>query len=244
MNPQIENWPEFVTRVERVCSLILRGVSEAYPHEQLFSVDEKTGIQALERKIIREVKPGKPRRIEYEYVRHGTTCLMGAVDVRTGQMVRYRLHPTRTEEDFVAFIQQLCKPVSSKDQITILADQLNTHKSEGLVRYIAKEIGYQGDLGTKGYKGILKNQASRMAFLEHEDHRIRLVFTPKHCSWLNPIENWFGRLQRRRIKHASFLSVEELEEKVKQYIEFANHHLAQPFKWKFKGFLKAQKIGA
>ena len=119
-----------------------------------------------------------------------------------------------------------------------MADQLNIHKSETIVRWIAEVINYEGDLGTKGYTGILQSQKSRMEFLENPDHRIRLVFTPIHCSWLNPIENWFGRLQRQRLTNASFTSLEELESKLKVYIEFANKWLAKPYKWKFKGFVK------
>lgn len=205
-------------------------------------MDEKTGIQALERMKIRNPSPGKLRRIEYEYTRHGTTCLIGAINVQTGKMDYFTIQATRKEKDMVAFIDQICSDIPAEDKITMLMDQLNTHKSEGLVRYIAEQIGYEGDLGTKGYKGILKSQKTRMAFLEQEDHRIRIVYTPKHCSWLNPIENWFGRLQRQRLRNASFPSVEVLIQKLTGYIYFANKFLAKPYKWKFKGFLKNEKI--
>lgn len=242
MEPKISSWPEFTQRVERICTEILHSVSGSGENEYLFSVDEKTGMQALERKTLSMVKAGKALRMEYEYIRHGTTSLMGAVHVGTGQMEFYRIHPTRKEEDFVTFIDSLCTQLGPEARIQILVDQLNIHKSESIVRYIADQIGFTGELGIKRRQGILKNLASRMAFLENENHRIRFLFTPKHCSWLNPIENWFGRLQKHRLNHASFSSVPDLEEKMTKYIQFANKHLSKPYKWKFKGFNKNKPL--
>ena len=88
----------------------------------------------------------------------------------------------------------------------------------------------------------MKNQTTRKAFLENPDHRVRFVFTPKHCSWLNPIENWFAKLQRHVIRNGNFSSVKELEQKIESYINFYNTCLAKPLKWKFKGFDKAKKL--
>jgi transposase len=101
---------------------------------------------------------------------------------------------------------------------------------------VAKEIGYKEDLGTKAYSGILKNQKTRKEFLERENHRIRYVFTPKHCSWLYPIEYWFGKLEKQRLRHASFCSVSEIEKEIKEYIEFTNKWFAKPKNWTFMGF--------
>ena len=111
-----------------------------------------------------------------------------------------------------------------------------------MVKWVAKEVGFEGDLGKKGVSGILKNMVSRQAFLEEEQHRIRFVYTPKYCSWLNPIENWFAKLQRHIITGGSFCSVEQLEQDIKAYIEFYNRCLVKPLKWKFKGFYKAKKL--
>jgi hypothetical protein len=208
----------------------------------LFSVDEKTGIQAKEMKELPATTSGQLRRMEFEYVRHGTTCLTGAVNVATGKMESYQIQSTRKEKDFVKFIEQLCQPIAQTDKITILLDQLNTHKSATLVEWVAKKIDCQEELGTKGYRGILKSQKSRMEFLENKEHRIRFVYTPKHCSWLNPIENWFGKLQRQRLRNASFSSIQELEIALKQYIRFANYWFAKPFNWKFHGFMKNHKL--
>jgi hypothetical protein len=109
---------------------------------------------------------------------------MAAVNVADGKLLHHQLHPTRTEEDFCGFIQQTCQPLlaDAQAEVILLADQLNTHVSESLVRWVAQQIGFTRALGKKGHYGILHNQPSRMAFLEEDTHRIRFVFTPKHSS--------------------------------------------------------------
>jgi len=232
-----------VIRVALICNLILQVIKQEESGWHLISVDEKTGIQALQRNYPHQgMQKGKDRRIEYEYTRHGTTCLMAALDVGKGNLLNHRLHPTRTEEDFLLFIQHTCDQLPKQDQIVFLADQLNTHQSESLVKWIAKQIGFKEDLGKKESRGILKSMKTRKAFLENPEHRIRFVFTPKHCSWLNPVENWFSKLQRHVITHGNFSSVKELENKIEAYIEYYNRNLIKPLKWKFKGFIKAQKL--
>jgi transposase len=230
-------------KVSLICNLILESVEGDNLTRHVLSVDEKTGIQALER--IEGVAPeskGSHRRKEFEYVRHGTTSLMAAVEVGKGELVSHRIHPTRNEEDFLAFIQATVEKYPKQDEIILLADQLNTHMSVSLVEWVAKQIDFKEKLGTKGYRGILKSMKTRRAFLEDESHRIRFVYTPKHCSWLNPIENWFAKLQRHVIRNGNFSSVDVLENKIENYISFYNRCLLKPLKWKFKGFIKAKEL--
>lgn len=133
------------------------------------------------------------------------------------------MQATRDGKDYADFLKETVAMLPEMDKIVILSDQLNTHLSESLVRWVAESGDYgEADLGIKGISGILKNMQTRRDFLESEYHRIRFVFTPKHCSWLNPIENWFAKLQRHVIKNGNFSSVKELEEKIKKYIDFYN----------------------
>lgn len=229
-------------RVALICQLIMEAIRGQYAGRHLISVDEKTGIQALERIAADQpLRAGQPRRLEYEYERHGTTCLMAATDVAQGNIMHHRLHPTRTEEDFLLFVKGIAAQLPQHEEIVLLADQLNTHLSASLVEWIAQQIGFQGDLGKKNYRGILKNQLSRKAFLENPEHRVRFVYTPKHCSWMNPIENWFGKLQRHVIRYGNFASVTALENNIDAYIAYYNDCLAKPLKWKFEGFVKSMK---
>lgn len=214
------------------------------PNLHVISVDEKTGIQALERLEANAPKSkGGHLRKEYEYERHGTTTLIAAINVENGKVFNHTLGPTRTEIDYCNFMKKTIYKLPEMDKVVVLSDQLNTHVSESLVRWIGEVEGYDHiELGIKGKSGFLKNMETRKAFLERDSHRIRFLFTPKHCSWLNPIENWFAKIQRHIITNGNFSSTEELEQKIDAYIQFYNECLQKPLKWKFRGFDKSKKL--
>ena len=67
------------------------------------------------------------------------------------------------------------------------------------------------------------------------------MYTPKHCSWMNQIENWFGILQRKVITNGEFFSIEGLNEKIKSFINYYNEVLFKPSKWCFDGRKYRQK---
>lgn len=221
----------------------MHEVCETYRHARerhehgihTVSVDEKTAMQALERlHPTREMKAGLVEREEYDYKRHGTLTLIANFEVATGQVIAPTLGPTRTEEDFARHLARTLD-TDPEAQWVFVADQLNIHKSESVVRLIAERCELEVELGVKGQSGILKSMASRAAFLQQAEHRIRFVYTPKHTSWLNQVEIWFSILARRLLKRASFTSVEELEKRILAFIEYFNATLAKPFKWTYKG---------
>jgi hypothetical protein len=213
--------------------------ADALRHHQegahVISTDEKTSIQAIERiHPTLPSRPGMTERIEFEYRRHGTLCLIANFDVATGQVIQPTVGPTRTEEDFAAHIQRTIDTDADARWIFVL-DQLNTHKSEALVRLVAERCEIDGDLGVKGVKGVLKTMASRKRFLEDTNHRIRFVYTPRHASWLNQVEIWFSILARRALRRASFPSLESLRQRLIEFIHYFNAVLAKPFRWTYAG---------
>lgn len=241
MFPKIADWEVFSKQVSLICDLIIKAASSCCEKTHLVSADEKTGIQAISR-VESPMDLKRCKRVESEYKRHGTTTLIGGFDINKACLVHERLGPTRTEEDFLAFCKDTVALYPQEDEVVFLVDQLNIHKSASLVEWIAQQIGDQQDLGKKGQKGILKNMETRKAFLQNEEHRIRFVYTPKHCSWLNPIENWFGKLQRHVIKKGNFDSVDDLNTKIQKYIEYYNQVMIVPLKWEFKGFKKGEML--
>ena len=199
------------------------------------STDEKTGIQALERAApTLPLKPGVVERPEYEYIRHGTQCLIANFNVATGEIIAPSLGATRTEEDFAAHIAQTIATDPEAPWIFIV-DQLNIHQSETLVRLVARACRIEEDLGEKEKRGVVKSMQTRAEFLSDVSHRIRFLYTPKHTSWLNQIEMWFSILVRRLLKRGNFTSVEDLRERILAFINYFNRTMAKPFKWTYTG---------
>lgn len=226
---------QYEADVRKVCQTYADAPQVAGQGGHVVSTDEKTGIQALERiHSTKPTRPGLTERIEFEYKRHGTLCLIANFDVVTGKAILPSLGPTRTEEDFARHIERTLDTDPDAVWIFVL-DQLNTHKSEALVRLVAERCGINEDLGVKGEQGVLETMATRKAFLEDPNHRIRIVYTPRHASWLNQVEIWFSILSKRALKRASFTSLDDLRERLLAFIEYFNAVLAKPFRWTYAG---------
>jgi transposase len=194
--------PQFRQKVNEICALY----RQAPRGSVVLSIDEKTGIQAIERKHTdRAPQPGRPRRREFEYIRHGTQALIAALDVHSGRVIG-QCSDRRTQADLVAFMEQLAR-VYPKGPVHIVWDNLNTHRA----------------------------QAVWDDFNARHDQRFVFHFTPLHASWVNQIELLFGIYSRRVLRHASHVSIEQLRQRTEAFVAQRNR-APKPFKWTFAGF--------
>lgn len=226
----------FDQKVTAITDNYLNAIERAALGEQTISLDEMTGIQALERTYPDlPLEPGKIQRREFEYIRHGTQTLIASFDVATGLVIKASVGDTRTEVDYLEHVQQTIATNPDTTKWHLVMDCLNTHQSESLVRYVAQVEGLEIDLGIKGKSGILKSMQTRTDFLTDKNHCIVFYFTPKHCSWLNQIEIWFGILMRKLLRRGNFISQADLKSRILSFIDYFNRTMAKPFKWTYKG---------
>ncbi|HET6492145.1 MAG TPA: IS630 family transposase [Burkholderiales bacterium] len=182
------NDPDFERKAAEVIGLYLNPPQ----HAAVFCVDEKTAIQALDRKDpVLPLSPGRAERHGFEYYRHGTLSLYAAFNTRTGEVLgKTATHHTSAE--FVAFLTDLVAQQPAGQDIHVIADNLSAHKTRLVDAFLS----------------------------EHPN--VHLHFTPTYSSWLNQVELWFGKIERDVIARGVFTSVANLKRKLMRYIRQYN----------------------
>jgi transposase len=192
----------FRAKAAAICDLYCQPPANA----TVLCVDEKPGMQALERRFPTQTSLSGLAREEFEYIRHGTQVLLAALDVRSGEVIG-EVCAKRTAANLVAFMERLAKRYP-RGPIIVIWDNLNIH-------YDGKDRRWT-------------------RFNARHGHRFSFVYTPKHASWLNQIEIWFSILQRQLLRHGSFCSTAELGQRILHFIDDYRRR-AKPFRWTFRG---------
>jgi len=177
-------------------------------HEIVLSLDEMTSLQPRPRRTAtRPAQPGRPLQVEHEYRRAGATHLFAAFDTRSGQVYGMTTRRKRQVE-YLTLLEHLDQSIpAAVTTIHLLADNVSVHHGK-LVR----------------------------CWLD--DHpRFVVHFTPVHCSWMNPVEQWFGILRRKRLRSPNFSDLPALQRAIHQFITEWNE-IAHPFRWTSRSFEK------
>lgn len=219
--------PQFQSKMQELVGLYLQALEMYRRGEILLCVDEKTSIQALERKHPTLLgQAGSITKVEHEYTRHGTRCLTAGFEVATGAVLGM-LTANRPAEVFAEFVRQVCDRYAQAPRLHLVLDNLSTHYHALICRLIADRCDCD--------PGPLKTGPQRKQFLTDSSKRIVFHFTPTHASWLNQIEIWFSTLTRKVIRRGDFGSLEDLETKILAFIDYHNAYLARPYKWTYTG---------
>jgi transposase len=184
----VSNDPDFETKAADVIGLYLNPPA----HAVVFCVDEKTAIQALDRKDrMLPLSPGRAESHGFEYKRNGTLSLFAALNTATGEVLGKTV-PRHTSEQFVAFLTDVVASQSKRREVHVICDNVSSHKTDLVAEFLAS----------------------------HE--QVQIHYTPTYSSWLNQVENWFSRIQRDVISRGIFSSVKDLHKKLMHYIRQHN----------------------
>lgn len=220
---------DFDAKAQTICRLYV-GALEAFKQDRLvICCDEKSGMQVLDRKApTKPARPGQRERREHEYIRRGTRVLINSLAVATGQ-IAWSIGATRKIPDFVAHLKHAYQNLPRMKRYDWVMDNLNTHWSLDVCRLVARwcKIPFEPEK--------LKKGVQRRAFLSHPTHRHVFHFTPKHGSWLNQAELFFGVLQRRFLARGSFSSLKDFERRLERYLKDYNARHAHPYRWTYTG---------
>lgn len=169
------------------------------------SYDEKPGIQAIATTSPDLLPTEKHGSIkrDYEYRRLGTVSLLAAIDLLTGEAIPM-VCDTHNSNDFIDFLKILNERYPQGDVIQVILDNHSVHTSKKVKQYLSTMPG-----------------------------RFVFIFTPKHGSWLNMIEGFFGKMTRQMLRGIRVSSKQELIDRIYKYFEEVNE-TPVVYHWKYR----------
>jgi transposase len=180
--------PQLVDKIRDVVGLYITPPANAV----VFSVDEKSQIQALQRaQPILPMDVGQPERRTHNYLRHGTLDLFAALNVATGEVLT-KCTAQHRAQDFVAFLRDIDASVEPALDIHVVLDNLSAHRAPPVQRWLVRHP------------------------------RVQFHFTPTYASWLNLVERFFGLLTEKALKRGSHTSVPQLRAAILAYVDAHN----------------------
>ncbi len=164
---------EYEQRMMDVLEVYERSYDSRKP---VVCIDEKSVALREESRKSQSMKPGRVRRKDYEYIRHGVANIFVAVEPKGKHRV-LRSTKRRTKKDFARFMQYLLvNTYADAERVVMVLDNLNTH------------------FATSFYETFSKEEADRLL------SRLELHYTPKHASWLNMAEIELSALSTQCLK--------------------------------------------
>lgn len=232
-----EEDPQREEKIVEGCDVYAHAAERAAHGERTVSMDEMTGVQAFQRKHPDvPLLSGHVLRRAFESIRHGTLSWFFNLDVATGQVIEPSWGPTRGEHDCCAHLQRLRESAPETTRWHLMMDNVNTHCSESLVRWVADLEGLEPEtLGVKDTRGILRSMASRAAFVHDPTHRVVLYYTPKHASWMKQVEIWLSILARTLLKRGNCISRDDLRDQILAFLAYYHRTMAKPITWTYTG---------
>ena len=222
--------PDFFPKMEHIVSVYLRKL------KYLFCFDECPGIQVLQRHTPRISSEARGIVLdESHYNRHGTIDVLAFLQVSTGQVVS---HTTSNHEGvtFRMIFELHVKAQPADEQLHYIMDNLSTHCNDTFCELVARLCNVE-------YRK-LETVAQRCAWLQREDKRIVIHFTPYHGSWLNMVEIWFSILKNKCLDNP-YSSPQIMSDAINRFtVEEWNKYLAHEFKWKYTGEGLHEKVVA
>jgi transposase len=182
--------PEFAPKAAEIVGLYLNPPLNAL----VLSVDEKPGIQAIQRPsgYVETDSGAIVRAMKSTYKRNGTLNLFAALEIASGQ-VHAQTTEQKKREDFRRFLDGVISELPADKDIHVILDNYSTHKRNH--DWLAK---YEG--------------------------RVRFHFTPTSASWLNQVEIWFGLLTRKTLRGSSFAGKDQLRSAIEAFVAKTNRN--------------------